>query len=82
MRKKLEILIPTLLLIYLSAIVHINPRYLKEVPVEKTKVVDKVKKDNSISIAKLRKEYNNQDIVAYVKIPNVLGEPIVQTTDN
>ena len=82
MKKKLEIIIPILLLIYLAAIVEVNPRYLKEIPVEKNKVVDKVKQNNNISITELRKKYNNQDIVAYVKIPGVLGEPIVQTTDN
>ena len=82
MRKKLEVLMPILLLLYLSAIVEVNPRYLKEVPVNKPVVVDKSKENSAISITKLQKEYNNPDIVAYVEIPNVLGEPIVQTNDN
>lgn len=82
MRKKLEVLIPILLLLYLSAIVEVNPKYLKEIPKEKTVIVDKLEQNNTISIAKLQKEYNNPDIVAYVEIPNVLGEPIVQTSDN
>lgn len=81
MRNKLEIIIPIILLLYLSAVVEVNPRYLKD-PEEKTVIVDKLEKNNTISINKLRKEYNNQDIVAYVEIPNVLGEPIVQTNDN
>lgn len=82
MRNKLEIIIPILLLIYLSAIVEVNPKYLKEVPETKVAIVDKAKKDNVVSITELRKQYNNNDIVAYVEIPNVLGEPIVQTNDN
>ena len=82
MRNKLEIIIPIILLLYLSAVVEVNPRYLKEVPKEKTVIVDKLEQKKSISINELRKEYNNQDIVAYVEIPNVLGEPIVQTSDN
>ena len=82
MKRKLELIIPILLLIYLSAIVEVNPKYLKEVPVEKVAIVDKVKKDNTISITELRKQYNNNDIIAYVEIPNILGEPIVQTSDN
>lgn len=82
MRNKFEIIIPIILLLYLSAVVEVNPRYLKEVPKEKTVIVDKLEQKKSISINELRKEYNNQDIVAYVEIPNVLGEPIVQTSDN
>lgn len=81
MRKKLEIIIPILLLLYLSAIVEVNPKYLKEISEDKNVIVDKLEQNN-ISINSLRKEYNNQDIVAYVEIPNVLGEPIVQTSDN
>ncbi len=81
MRNKLDIIIPILLLLYLSAVVDVNPRYLKE-PEDKTVIVDKLEQKNNISINQLRKEYNNQDIIAYLEIPNVLGEPIVQTNDN
>lgn len=80
MRNKLDIIIPILLLVYLSAVVPVNPRYLKD-PEGKTVIVDKLEQNN-VSINQLRKEYNNQDIIAYLEIPNVLGEPIVQTNDN
>ena len=82
MRKRYEFIIPILLLLYLSAIVEVNPRYLKVVPEDKIKPVEKQKKDTTVSINELRKQYNNNDIVAYVEIPKVLGEPIVQTNDN
>ena len=83
MRKNLDILIPLILLLFLSAIVDVNPRHLKvTVPESKMSISDKVDFKPEIEIPKLREEYNNPDIVAYLEIPKVLKEPIVQTEDN
>lgn len=45
----------------------------------KTKVETKVKTN---TFDKLKQSYNNNDIVAFIEIPNVLIEPVVQTSDN
>ena len=33
-------------------------------------------------ISNLREKYNNDDIIAFLEIPDVLALPIVQTSDN
>ena len=41
-----------------------------------------IKVNYESEINELIQKYNNNDIIAYVEIPNILKEPIVQTTNN
>ena len=54
-------------------------------PVHKKKIENSTteKKENyQEEINRLKEQYHNDDIIAYLEIPNVLKEVVVQTTDN
>lgn len=83
--KKKNLIIIIILLVIFSVLVTFN-YYFKETPKEEKKepvVVEKEKKiDYEKIINDLKNKYNNSDVVALVEIPNVLEEPIVQSTNN
>ena len=83
MKKKILFIIVILLTIFfILAGYNYQMREEIEKPV-KPVVVEKEKKiDYGKIINDLKNKYNNDDVVALVEIPNVLEEPIVQTTDN
>ncbi len=52
--------------------------------IEKSKLSDEVIKENAVekTIDNLKIEYNNNDIIGILSIPNLFNTPVVQTTDN
>lgn len=48
----------------------------------KRPIIEKKKENFKEEIHQLKKQYQNDDIIAYIEIPNVLKEPIVQTNNN
>ena len=83
MKKKLFIL--SFLLVLILGIVfgyNLNnqPKGIIE-PINKTNQIE-IKIDYKDEINKLKEQYQNDDIIAYIEIPNILTEPVVQTTDN
>ena len=73
------VIILSILLVFAFLIDNKPQEIIKKVKkeIEKEEVIDYSKEIND-----LRKKYNNQDIIAYLEIPNYLKEPVVQTTDN
>lgn len=83
--KNKKLIIITLIIVF-SVLAIINYQTKKEEPIKikhKPLVVEKEDKtDYKKVIDDLKNKYNNDDVVALVEIPNVLEEPIVQTTNN
>ena len=82
-KKSLYIIIIVLLLGTGLFTYNINkPQEIKKINISKPKIVE-TKKDNTVEeINNLKKQYQNDDVIAYIEIPNILKEPIVQTTNN
>ena len=82
-KKSLYIIIIVLLLGIGIFTYNINkPNEIKKINISKPKVVE-TKKDNTVEeINNIKKQYQNDDVIAYIEIPNLLKEPIVQTTNN
>ena len=73
------------LLIILSLSIFITERQPLEKEIDK-KPIEEVQKEISenkgINIDKLKTDYQNEDIIAFLDIPGVFSYPIVKTTDN
>lgn len=91
MKNKLKILIPILLII--CSIFFIYNFNYKETPIKKEsqKTQQEIIKETPVEeqpnnyqkqLQSLREEYNNDEIIALLEIPNFISLPIVQTSDN
>lgn len=73
------------LLIILSLSIFITERQPLEKEIDK-KPIEEVQKEiaenKGINIDKLKTDYQNEDIIAFLDIPGVFSYPIVKTTDN
>ena len=85
MKKKISIVIILLLGIALGFFTYFNcPKTIEKEPIKE--VIPVIEKEEVVNyeelINYLKNTYNNQDVIAVIKIPNVLEEVVLQTSDN
>ena len=81
--KFITILIGFLIILSLSIFITENQPLEKEIdkkPIENVK--KQIEETKGMSIDKLKADYQNDDIIAFLDIPGVFSYPIVKTTDN
>lgn len=78
MRKRILIVLPIILFV-IALFIDIHSVDEKVVPKQN---IPSVKTEEKVDILKLRNDYNNPDIIAFLEIPDVFQEIVVQTSDN
>ena len=82
-KQYLPLAIVLILLIALSIFITVDkPQPKKEEPKINIDVIEEIKEKDGINIKQLQETYQNEDIVGYLRIPEVIELPIVKTIDN
>lgn len=85
MKKKISIILILLLSILLGIFLYFHcPKTIEKEPLQE--IIPVVEKEETVNyeeiINNLKNTYNNPEIIAVIRIPNVLEEAIAQTSDN
>ncbi len=75
---RLLIVLTLILLVISFNVYHEDINFVNEIKKEESTI----KEETRVNLQKLREKYNNEDIMAYIEIPELISFPVVKTTNN